>query len=84
MEERKADAKRILQIRSIVRELPQACSDFIRSIAVTTSTLTRLAYAIEYDCIDPTALSASLGVRQVAGLHQNGHPVTRRAGIFYP
>lgn len=41
------DAKRILQIRSITRELPQACSDFIRSIAVTTSTLTRLAYAID-------------------------------------
>ncbi len=43
----KTDAKRILQIRSITRELPQACSDFIRSIAVTTSTLTRLAYAID-------------------------------------
>ena len=42
-----ADAKRILQIRTITRELPQACSDFIRSIAVTTSTLTRLAYAID-------------------------------------
>ena len=42
-----SDAKRILQIRDIVRELPQACSDFIRSIAVTTSTLTRLAYAID-------------------------------------
>ena len=42
-----SDAKRILQIRSIIRELPQACSDFIRSIAVTTSTLTRLAYAID-------------------------------------
>ena len=41
------DAKRILQIRSIVRELPPSCSDFIRSIAVTTSTLTRLAYAID-------------------------------------
>ena len=41
------DAKRILQIRAITKELPQACSDFIRSIAVTTSTLTRLAYAID-------------------------------------
>ena len=41
------DAKRIQQIRAITRELPQACSDFIRSIAVTTSTLTRLAYAID-------------------------------------
>ena len=41
------DAKRILQIREITRELPQACSDFLRSIAVSTSSLTRLAYAID-------------------------------------
>ena len=41
------DAKRILQIRDITRGLPQACSDFIRSIAISTSTLTRLAYAID-------------------------------------
>ena len=41
------DAKRILQIRSITRELPQACSDFLRGIAVTTGTFTRLAYAID-------------------------------------
>ena len=41
------DAKRILQIRAITRELPQACSDFIRAIAVTTGTFTRLAYAID-------------------------------------
>ena len=41
------DAKRIMQIRSITRELPQACSDFLRSIAVTTGTFTRLAYAID-------------------------------------
>ena len=40
------DAKRILQIREITRGLPQACSDFIRSIAISTSSLTRLAYAI--------------------------------------
>ena len=42
-----SDAKRILQIREMIRDLPQACSDFIRSIAVTTSTLTRLAYTID-------------------------------------
>ena len=41
------DAKRILQIREICRELPQACGDFLRSIAVTTGTFTRLAYAID-------------------------------------
>lgn len=41
------DAKRIMQIREICRELPQACSDFLRGIAVTTGTFTRLAYAID-------------------------------------
>ncbi len=41
------DAKRIVQIRQILRELPQACGDFIRSIAVTTGTFTRLAYSID-------------------------------------
>ena len=41
------DAKRILQLREITRNLPQACSDFLRSIAISTSSLTRLAYAID-------------------------------------
>ncbi len=41
------DAERILQIRSITRELPPACGDFLRTIAVTTGTFTRLAYAID-------------------------------------
>ena len=41
------DAKRVLQIRNISRELPQACGDFLRAIAVTTGTFTRLAYAID-------------------------------------
>ena len=41
------DARRILQIREITRGLPQACSDFLRSIAISTSSLTRLAYAID-------------------------------------
>jgi hypothetical protein len=41
------DAKRILQIREISRGLPQPCGDFLRAIAMTTSTLTRLAYAID-------------------------------------
>ena len=30
--------------------------------------LTRLAYAIEYDCIDPTGLSPSLGALEIEGL----------------
>ena len=41
------EAKRIIQIRDITRELPQACSDFLRSIALTTASFTRLAYAID-------------------------------------
>ena len=41
------DAGRILQIRQITQNLPQACSDFLRSIAISTSSLTRLAYAID-------------------------------------
>lgn len=43
----KVDADRIVQIREISRELPQACGDFLRAIAVTTGTFTRLAYAID-------------------------------------
>ncbi len=34
--------------------------------------LVRLAYAIEYDCIDPTALSAALNVRHIQGLYTAG------------
>lgn len=41
------DAQRIMQIRAITSELPQACWDFLRSIAMTTGTFTRLAYAID-------------------------------------
>ena len=41
------DAKRIAQIREISKDLPQACSDFLRSIAISTGTFTRLAYAID-------------------------------------
>ncbi len=41
------DHKRILRIREICRSLPQACGDFLRAIAVTTGTFTRLAYAID-------------------------------------
>ena len=41
------DAKRILQIRAILKELPQSCGDFLRSIAVTAGSFTRLAYAMD-------------------------------------
>ena len=38
---------RVEDIRAICRDLPQACADFLRSIALVTGTLTRLAYAID-------------------------------------
>ncbi len=34
--------------------------------------LTRLAYAIEYDCIDPLALTPCLGARHIKGLYMAG------------
>ena len=34
--------------------------------------LLRLAYAIEYDCIDPTQLNAALGARHIGGLYCAG------------
>ena len=36
------------KLRRLQRELPAVCTDFFRSIAHTTSTLTRLAYAYDY------------------------------------
>ena len=41
------DDHRIEQIRAVLKELPQACGDFLRNISMTTSTLTRLAYAYD-------------------------------------
>ena len=41
------DQERILQIRAICRELPQACGDFLRAISLTTGAFTRLAYALD-------------------------------------
>jgi len=39
--------KRNSRIREILRELPDSCSDYFRSISQTTSALTRLAYAYD-------------------------------------
>lgn len=39
--------KRNTRIRELLRELPEACSDYFRSISQTTSALTRLAYAYD-------------------------------------
>ncbi len=41
------DQQRILMIRDICRELPQAASDFLRQIATVNGTFTRLAYAMD-------------------------------------
>ena len=43
-----ADAQRMDRLRQLQRELPPLCTDFFRSIAFTTSTLTRLAYAYDF------------------------------------
>lgn len=40
-------AERTTKVREMLKELPPACSDFIRSIAMTTSPLTRMAYTID-------------------------------------
>lgn len=42
------DIKRLEKLRQLQKELPIVCTDFFRSIAQTTSTLTRLAYAYDF------------------------------------
>ena len=41
------DEQRIQSIRKILKDLPASCADFMRGIAMTTSTFTRLAYALD-------------------------------------
>ena len=41
------NADRTQKIRSMLRMLPSSCTDFINSIAMTTSVLTRMAYTID-------------------------------------
>lgn len=41
------NATRTEKIRSMLRTLPASCTDFINSIAMTTSVLTRMAYTID-------------------------------------
>jgi len=41
------NAKRTEKIRFMLRSLPKSCTDFINSIAMTTSVLTRMAYTID-------------------------------------
>lgn len=41
------NAQRTEKIRAMLRTLPASCSDFINSIAMTTSVLTRMAYTID-------------------------------------
>lgn len=43
----KIAAERTEKIREMLKSLPPACSDFIRSITMTTSPLTRMAYTID-------------------------------------
>ena len=47
--------------------------EMYRSVrGLENAVLTRLAYAIEYDCIDPTELSLTLGSRRIEGLYFAG------------
>jgi len=47
--------------------------EMLRTIpGLTRCEMTRPGYAIEYDCIDPTALCATLGARHIAGLYFAG------------
>jgi len=41
------NAERTEKIRAMLRTLPASCTDFINSIAMTTSVLTRMAYTID-------------------------------------
>ena len=41
------NAERTEKIRAMLRSLPISCADFINSIAMTTSVLTRMAYTID-------------------------------------
>ena len=41
------NAERTEKIRAMLRSLPASCTDFINSIAMTTSVLTRMAYTID-------------------------------------
>ncbi|MDD3410831.1 MAG: tyrosine-type recombinase/integrase [Eubacteriales bacterium] len=43
----KLDQQRMERARGILLELPRSCYDFIRAIATTTSSLTRLGYTID-------------------------------------
>lgn len=43
-----SDIQRLERLRVLQKDLPIACTDFFRSIAQTTSTLTRLAYAYDF------------------------------------
>lgn len=42
------DMQRMNRLRELQKELPPLCTDFFRSIAFTTSPLTRLAYAYDF------------------------------------
>lgn len=45
----KLQETRMLKLQKIIKNLPSACQDYIRSISTTTSDLTRIAYAMDYE-----------------------------------
>lgn len=44
----KTDMKRTEKLRELQKQLPAVCKDYFLSVAMTTSTLTRLAYAYDF------------------------------------
>ena len=61
-------------VQGMSSSLPEKVQwEMYRSIrGLERAVLTRLAYAIEYDCIDPTELTLTLGSRRISGLYFAG------------
>ncbi|MDR1263876.1 MAG: tRNA uridine-5-carboxymethylaminomethyl(34) synthesis enzyme MnmG [Oscillospiraceae bacterium] len=61
-------------VQGVSTSLPEDVqTELIRTIpGLEDAVLMRLAYAIEYDCIDPTRLDAGFGVRDIPGLYFAG------------
>ncbi len=63
-----------LYIQGLSSSLPEDVQvDMVHSIAgLEQAEITRCAYAIEYDCIDPTELKLTLETKKIAGLYGAG------------
>lgn len=59
---------RMEKVRKMLKELPSSCSDFIRSIAMTTSPLTRMAYTIDLSVFFEFAMKELVGFSNLSPL----------------